>query len=101
VARYADACNILVPDPGESRAKLDVLKRHCDDLGRDDAEIEKTSLVETDLRSGADAARRVVAQLRAQADEGIQHVIVNLPDVEVPDRIATFGREIIPEVAPL
>ena len=31
VAQYADACNILVPDPGESRAKLEVLRRHCDE----------------------------------------------------------------------
>ncbi len=41
VARYADACNILVPDPGEGRRKLEVLRRHCDDVGRDYGEIER------------------------------------------------------------
>ncbi len=41
VARYGDACNILVPDPGESRAKLDVLRRHCQEVGRDYDEIER------------------------------------------------------------
>jgi F420-dependent oxidoreductase-like protein len=99
VAQYADACNILVPEPGESRAKLDVLKRHCDELGRDYGEIETTSLVEADLRPGAMGTDGVIALLRAQADEGIQHVIVNLPDVHLPERIETFRREIIPEVA--
>jgi hypothetical protein len=97
VARYADACNILVPDPGESRRKLDVLRAHCDELGRDAAEIETTALIETDLRRQHPAD--VVAAIRAQAAEGIQHVIVNMPDVEVPGRIEAFGREIIPAVA--
>ena len=42
VAQYADACNIgLTP---ESEHKLGVLARHCDDLGRDYAEIEKTCM---------------------------------------------------------
>ena len=35
VARLADACNILVPEPGESRRKLEVLRRHCEEVGRD------------------------------------------------------------------
>ncbi|HEY4634115.1 MAG TPA: LLM class F420-dependent oxidoreductase [Candidatus Limnocylindrales bacterium] len=99
VARYADACNILVPDPGESRHKLEVLRRHCEELGRDFGEIETTSLVETDLRPGRGSADTVIAALRAQADEGIEHVIVNLPDAYVLERLETYGREIIPAVA--
>jgi F420-dependent oxidoreductase-like protein len=98
VARYADACNILVPDPGESRRKLEVLKRHCEELGRDYAEIEKTSLVETDLRPGRMSPAAVAQALRDQADEGIEHVIVNMPDAHLPERLSTFGREIIPAV---
>jgi F420-dependent oxidoreductase-like protein len=99
VARYGDACNILVPDPGESRAKLAVLRRHCEEVGRDYDSIEKTSLVETDLRPGRQKPADVVAALRAQAAEGIQHVIVNLPDVHVPEYLETFRREIIPSVS--
>jgi F420-dependent oxidoreductase-like protein len=101
VARYADACNILVPDPGESRHKMEVLRRHCDEVGRDFSEIEKTSLIEADLRPGRQTADGVVASLRAQADEGIEHVIVNLPDVHDLRYLATFGREIIPAVVEL
>jgi hypothetical protein len=99
VATYADACNILVPDPGESAHKLEVLRRHCDSVGRDFASIEKTSLIEADLRPGRQRATDVVAAIRAQADEGIEHVIVNLPDAHVLERLETFGREVIPAVA--
>jgi alkanesulfonate monooxygenase SsuD/methylene tetrahydromethanopterin reductase-like flavin-dependent oxidoreductase (luciferase family) len=99
VAQYADACNILVPDPGESRRKLEVLARHCATIGRDFAEIETTSLIEADLRPGRQSPRDIVAALRAQADEGIEHVIVNLPDAHVLERLDVFGREIIPAVA--
>jgi alkanesulfonate monooxygenase SsuD/methylene tetrahydromethanopterin reductase-like flavin-dependent oxidoreductase (luciferase family) len=99
VAEYADACNILVPDPGESRRKLEVLTRHCEAIGRDMADIETTSLVEVDLRPGRQTPVDVVAALLAQADEGIEHVIVNMPDAHAIERLETFGREIIPAVA--
>jgi F420-dependent oxidoreductase-like protein len=101
VARYADACNILVPDPGESRRKLEVLRGHCQNFGRPYEEIEKTSLIETDLRAGRQSRSEVVAALRAQADEGIEHAIVNMPDVHDLRHLERFGREIIPAVAEL
>src|SRR5689334_15804954 len=41
VAQYADACNIF-GGPDEVAQKLDVLRRHCDALGRDRNEIEVT-----------------------------------------------------------
>lgn len=43
VAQYADACNIGGgPEAGH---KLDVLRRHCDDVGRDYDQIEKTTML--------------------------------------------------------
>ena len=98
VAQYADACNILVPDPGESRAKLEVLRRHCEELGRPYEAIEKTSLIEVDLRPGGDGAAGAVASIQAQVDEGIEHVIVNMPDAHVLGRLATMGSEVIPRI---
>jgi F420-dependent oxidoreductase-like protein len=41
VAQYADACNIM-GEPEQVAHKLDVLRRHCDALGRDVNEIEVT-----------------------------------------------------------
>ena len=43
VAQYADACNFF-GDADEVAHKLDVLRRHCDDVGRDPNEIEVTVL---------------------------------------------------------
>jgi F420-dependent oxidoreductase-like protein len=42
VAQYADACNLFATGVEDVRHKLDVLKRHCDHLGRDYDSIEKT-----------------------------------------------------------
>jgi hypothetical protein len=41
----------------------------------------------------------VVGAIRAQGAEGIEHVIVNLPDVHVLEYLDVFGREVIPAVA--
>lgn len=43
VAQYADACN-LFGDPDEVAHKLRVLRQHCDDVGRDPADIEVTAM---------------------------------------------------------
>ncbi len=43
VARYADACNVI-GTPQEVAHKIDVLRRHCDDVGRDINEIEVTTM---------------------------------------------------------
>src|SRR3954454_10331422 len=44
VARYADACNVFdIPDGGTTvRHKLEVLQRHCDEVGRPFGDILKT-----------------------------------------------------------
>jgi F420-dependent oxidoreductase-like protein len=44
VAQYADACNLFGRDPETIRRKLEVLDRHCEDVGRDPAEISRTML---------------------------------------------------------
>ena len=97
VAQYADACNVLVPDPGESRRKVEVLKAHCEAIGRDVAEIETTALLEADLSRETPTA--LVTRIREQAEEGIEHVIVNMPDAHDVGRLNTFGSEVIPAVA--
>jgi F420-dependent oxidoreductase-like protein len=43
VAQYADACN-LMGTPDEVAHKIDVLRRHCNAVGRDPAEIEITAM---------------------------------------------------------
>jgi len=54
VAQYADACNVPdIPDGGATvRHKLDVLRRHCEAVGRDYETIEKT--ISTRIGPGED-----------------------------------------------
>jgi len=99
VARYGDACNILNPDPGESRRLVDTIRRRCEATNRDPGEIETTVLLDTDLRPGRMTSADLVARARAQAAEGIQHVIINLPDAHRVNQYADIGREVIPELA--
>ena len=100
VARYADACN-LFGTPEIVRSKLEILKQHCRDVGRDYESIEKTTLGTADLRPGKMAARDVVALCKELAAVGVDHAIFNIPNVEEIAPLATFGREIIPAVADL
>src|ERR1043166_8678914 len=45
VAQYADACNFFAgPDLEALQRKLSVLRQHCETVGRNYAEIEKTTL---------------------------------------------------------
>jgi F420-dependent oxidoreductase-like protein len=81
VARYGDMCNLFdLPGTGfadDLRRKLDVLRRHCDEVGRDYDEIEKTTASWLDLAGEpGDGPRRLLDHLAELADAGIDHVIV-------------------------
>lgn len=43
VAKYGDACNISAMAPEEYKHKFDVLKEHCENLGRDYSTVMKTT----------------------------------------------------------
>jgi F420-dependent oxidoreductase-like protein len=102
VAQYANACNLFARMGLDvTRAKLDVLRRHCDRLGRDEAEIEKTTLDTVHLAPGQMQASDVIEKCRALAGIGIQHAIFNMPNVHDITPLETFGREIIPAAAGL
>jgi F420-dependent oxidoreductase-like protein len=99
VAQYADACNLFARMGLDTvRAKLDVLKRHCDTVKRDYSEIEKTTLGTIHLAPGQMSASEVIEQCRALAGLGIQQAIFNMPNVHDIAPLETFGREIIPAV---
>ena len=102
VARYADACNLFAGMGIDTlRTKLDVLKRHCEDAGRDYAEIEKTVLDTAHIAQGKMSAADVINHCRTLASIGVQHVIFNMPNVHEITPLELFGREIIPAVAEL
>jgi alkanesulfonate monooxygenase SsuD/methylene tetrahydromethanopterin reductase-like flavin-dependent oxidoreductase (luciferase family) len=85
VAQYADACNLTDSfDPAFYRHKLDVLRRHCEAIGRDDAEIEKTASFTV---SGA-------VDFEALAEAGIETFIVYLDPPADLTRHTEFARSV-------
>ncbi len=70
VAQYADACNLFAADPVELAHKLDVLRQHCDNEGRDYATITKTALARNNPASDT-----FLDEMRDLAGLGIDTVI--------------------------
>ncbi len=65
VAQFADAWNVALVTPEEAAAKDAVLRRWCDEVGRDPDEIERTlSLGPMVIRDDADEAAGIVARIR-------------------------------------
>jgi F420-dependent oxidoreductase-like protein len=102
VAKYADACNLFAQIGNTAlQGKLDILKKHCEDVGRDYAQIEKTTLGTVHLTSDKLKAKDVIESCCALADIGIQQAIFNMPNVHEIKPLEIFGREIIPALAEL
>ena len=102
VAKYADASNMFAGMGIDTLTKkLDVLKKHCEAIGRDYASIEKTALDTAHLAQGQMSAKDVIERCRALANAGIQHTIFNMPNTHEIKPLEIFGKEIIPAVAAL
>jgi F420-dependent oxidoreductase-like protein len=102
VAKYADACNLFARMGDDVlRHKLDTLKRHCDEVGRDYNQIERTALNTVHLAPEATSAAQVVEECRHLAELGFQHIIFSMPNVQEITPLEVFGREVIPQVAGL
>ena len=100
VARYADACNLFA-DAATLPHKLDVLRRHCEQEGRDFDAIEKTVYYRMELGDKAERVGQVLDELGALAEAGAQAAIGYLGDAHLIDPIETVGREIIPQIRDL
>lgn len=97
VAQYGEACNLFDRVGWDVlKHKLDVLKRHCDDVGRPYEQVEKTTLG-TILPTMASAD--IIRHCRQAADLGIQHMIFNFVNVHEIKPLLMFAKEVIPAVA--
>src|SRR5690606_18327650 len=76
VARYGDACNLFASGTEEVAHKLDVLRRHCDDVGTDYERIRKTVLAGSPDPAALDD---FVRQMSGYADLGVHTAIVMPP----------------------
>jgi F420-dependent oxidoreductase-like protein len=117
-AEYGDACNVFGDVPA-IRHKLEVLERHCEDVGRDPATITKTRLgalviaptkEEAERKATEAAGKRgtsleqyrgyavigdpdgVREQVDAYFDAGLDGLIFNMPDAHDLDPVELAGK---------
>jgi F420-dependent oxidoreductase-like protein len=97
VAQYADACNLFMTTPEEVGHKIDVIRRHCDAVGRDFAEIEVT-IAGRDSGEGVDA---FTAQLEPYGKLGAKTIIVMPPTGEPAKWVEEFAAPLVQRVGDL
>ena len=94
VAKYADACNLFA---GRDEArKLDVLRQHCEAVGRDYDTIYKTAYYWFDPSQGT---QRIIDELGALAELGFDAAIGAVAGVWDVTPLEVIGSEVIPVVA--
>jgi F420-dependent oxidoreductase-like protein len=106
VAQYGDACNLFARmGADEVRRKLDVLREHCQALGRPYDAIERTTLdtihLTRDGRAGSLTPAAAVERFAQLAELGIDHAIFNMPNAADPAVFDLLAAEVLPEVAKL
>ncbi len=99
VAQYAQACNLF--DSPDLAHKLDVLRGHCEALGRDYAEIEKTVMSRLDLGENGEKVDETLEHLAELAALGITHVQTGLSDSSDIKALELFGDQVIPRAREL
>lgn len=92
VAQYADACN-LAASP-QIAHKLDVLRGHCESVGRDYDDIEKTAMIRVDPSS---TAASVTAQTAELAALGFTTTYVFSTGIDEPSRVVELLAEAMSE----
>jgi F420-dependent oxidoreductase-like protein len=117
VAEEADMCNFGGGGPKAFARKLDILRKHCQDVGRDMAEIEPTlmdrvilapSRTKADDKWKAQGARErdgyrgltgtpddVVKLLREYEEVGVQGLFLMIPNADAESR-ELLAKEVIP-----
>ncbi|MCP4165097.1 MAG: LLM class flavin-dependent oxidoreductase [Chloroflexi bacterium] len=119
VAKYADWWNIPGASVESYAHKLNVLRMHCDAVGRDYDEIVKTysaelvAVAETESEARriaettpyqADGSfvgtpNQVAGQLQAFIDLGVSHLIIRCVDFPNPAGIELFMEEVMPQLS--
>ena len=96
VAQYADSCNIAFYNPDEAAHKLEVLRGHCADVGRNYDEIEKTAQTRFDLGEDGEHVQRTIEQLHHASELGFTVAHGSLLGVSKARQQDFFLERIIP-----
>ncbi|GAB3601852.1 TIGR03560 family F420-dependent LLM class oxidoreductase [Kineococcus gypseus] len=99
VAEHAQACNLYDAGPDVLARKLQVLDRHCADVGRDPAQVERTVITGTDPLADPDA---FLSAMEAYARMGISQVWVSpYGGGDLPGWVARVGERVVPRLRDL
>jgi F420-dependent oxidoreductase-like protein len=99
VARYGDACNIR-PSP-EIPRQLELLRRLCEEAGRDYDAIEKTAPFAFDVGENGSGVGELMRRLRWLASMGIETVLGWVVGADTIKPIEIMAREVVPAAAEL
>jgi F420-dependent oxidoreductase-like protein len=104
VAQYGDACNLFWRlGPEALQHKLDVLREHCDKLGRPYEAIEKTTLdrvqITRDGANGTMSLQQALDYFKQQADMGFDAALLSMPNVADPDAFEIWATDVVPAVS--
>jgi len=94
VAQYAQACNLFAGP--EIEHKLEVLRGHCEAVGRDYDEIEKTVMFPLEIADDASNAGEILDQLAELAKLGVAHVHSRVDGASTLRPLELIGEHIIP-----
>jgi F420-dependent oxidoreductase-like protein len=102
VAQYADATNVF-GGPESIHHKYEVLRRHCEAVGRPFDEIERSTLqgnlrLSRDGSKGTSTPDQVVEWFAELGDAGAQHILFSVGDVWQTDALELFGSTVIPQL---
>ncbi|HUQ44370.1 MAG TPA: LLM class F420-dependent oxidoreductase [Candidatus Limnocylindria bacterium] len=99
VAQYGDASNVF-GGPEKIHHKWQVLRRHCEEVGRPFDEIERSTLqgnlrVSRDGSGGTETPDQVVERFAELGDAGAQHILFSVKDVWQADTLELLGSDVL------
>ena len=101
VAQYADAANVF-GGPEKIHHKWEVLRRHCEAVGRPFDEIERSTLqgvhVSRDGSDGTETPDQVIDRFGELGDAGAQHVLFSVRDVWQTDKLELLGSTLLAQL---
>ena len=102
VAQYAEAANVF-GGPERIHHKWQVLKEHCERLGRPYEEIERSTLqgavrINRDGSGGAASPQRLVDHYGELGDAGAQHILFSLREAHDTDQLELLGSDVFPHL---
>lgn len=95
VARYADACN-LSGDTATIAHKVEMLRRHCESVGRDPAEVEVTAFINIDDSQGAD---EILAASESLGAVGVETIVAMLTTPDPVRWLEEVWAPVVPRLA--